>query len=172
MNNLKNTKPYYLELSSTSVYERVKINHILFTLGYSIVNSNDCSDSSLNYYLIIPQSKSVFKLTKKLKNDNLSVIKYDEIVSNNRKMFAPVFVSSVWGSKDLLSSYKFDYWHMLHEDIKYIALSRGRWIGYTKMPKLYYKDWGSSGKVFSLEAIKQDYFPICDWKDSLIARPH
>lgn len=69
---------------------------------------------------------------------------------------------------------KFEYWHLLNEDIKYIAKdSDGRWFGYKIKPFIgKFKRWDVADHVcYPLSSLNPSVFPDCDWEHSLIGRP-
>lgn len=68
---------------------------------------------------------------------------------------------------------KFEYWHLLNEDIKYLAKDwGGEWYGYEGKPTLNpLNRWSTTGGYSTMRNLNKSIFPDCDWKNSLIERP-
>lgn len=68
----------------------------------------------------------------------------------------------------------FDHWHILIEDVKYLAKDRdGDWIGYGEKPSKEEGIWAAQSLdgYYSVESLNPTLFPECDWENSLIKRP-
>lgn len=66
---------------------------------------------------------------------------------------------------------KFDYWHLLPDEAKYIAKDQdGVWYWYTREPSRGGEVW-MHGHIYKHVGLREDVFPSCDWRESLIERP-